>query len=102
MTHIFIILARKKGDTELGKLRESTLNPYVEKTRLSLLKNVALKNISDDFDGRKNLDLIGIQSIPEKSTQLKYNGRKLAIGETLVLKLKVKNVLFVSEKKLIF
>jgi hypothetical protein len=94
-------LDHKKIDSEEVKMRESTCNPFLERGRLNKLRNIAIRNISDDFDGRSNLNMFGIQSVTEKGQKLKFSCRKVASGEPIILKLKVKNILFVSTLLLI-
>jgi hypothetical protein len=79
-------------------MRESTCNPFLESSRLNKLKNIALRNVSENYDGRKCLDMMGIKSIPEKAQKLRFSGRKVAVGESIIFKVKVKNLLFVSPK----
>jgi len=67
------------------------LNPFLEKSKLQELKAVVVRNISEDFDAKRNLDFIGIRTVPEKTTLLRFSARKVAIGETILLKLKLKN-----------
>lgn len=68
----------------------------MDKRRMNVVKNIAQRNVSEDFDSRKNLDMFGVESLTQKSQLLKFGGRKVAVGETIVLKMKIKNVLFVS------
>lgn len=67
------------------------MNPFLDKAKNQDLKSVVIRNISDDFDAKRNLDFIGLKTVPEKSSLLKFSSRKVAVGEKIYLKLKLKN-----------
>lgn len=56
-----------QSSSEELKVKECSLNPFLEKSKLQDLKNITFRNISEDFDARRNLDFIGLSSIAEKS-----------------------------------
>ena len=90
--------ASASNDTDEAKVKESSLNPFLDKAKNQDLKSVVIRNIADDFDARRNLDFIGLRTVPEKSSLLKFSARKVAVGETNYLKLKLKNDFQVSSR----
>lgn len=77
-------------------MRESSVNPFIEKTRSTKVKNISLRSIND-FNNRKMLNSLLCGSIEEKEKLFKFSGRNLRKGEQMYLRIEVENELFVRD-----
>lgn len=75
-------------------MKESSTNPFTEKTRSTKIKNISLRSI-EDFNNRKMLNSLLCGSIEEKEKLFKFSGRELKKGEQIYLRIEVENELFV-------